>query len=135
MKVMKFGGTSVGTADNIKRVVGIIRSAAAEGQCAVVLSAMQGTTDELIKAGRIAERGDDGYIEIISNIGERHTQTIAGLFPEEPRSRILDFVESTIHELESLCEGVRLVRELSGKTLDRILSFGELVSSRIVAAK
>ena len=79
MKVMKFGGTSVGTADNIKRVIDIIRSAAAEGPCAVVLSAMQGTTDQLIKAGRIAERGDDGYIEIISNIREKHTETIAGI--------------------------------------------------------
>jgi len=135
MKVMKFGGTSVGTADNIKRVIDIIRSAAAEGPCAVVLSAMQGTTDQLIKAGRIAERGDDGYIEIISNIREKHTETIQALFSQEPNPRILDFVEATVHELESLCEGVRLVRELSAKTLDRILSFGELVSSRIVAAK
>src|SRR5678816_2795035 len=108
MKVMKFGGTSVGTADNIKRVIDIIRSAAAEGPCAVVLSAMQGTTDQLINAGRIAERGDDGYIEIISNIREKHTETIQALFSQEPNPRILDFVEATIHELESLCEGVRL---------------------------
>jgi len=135
MKVMKFGGTSVGTADRIQRVIDIVRTSVAEGPCAVVLSAMQGTTDQLIKAGRIAERGDDGYIEIISNIREKHTETIQALFSQEPNPRILDFVEATIHELESLCEGVRLVRELSAKTLDRILSFGELVSSRIVAAK
>ncbi len=135
MKVMKFGGTSVGSAENINKIIEIIRSAVAADSCAVVLSAMQGTTDDLIKAGRTAERGDDGYIEIISDIRERHTKAVAKLFAGEPHVRILDFLESTINELESLCEGVRLVGELSAKTLDRILSFGELVSSRIVAAK
>jgi aspartokinase/homoserine dehydrogenase 1 len=135
MKVMKFGGTSVGNADNIERVIRIVRTAAADGPCAVVLSAIQGTTDELIKLGHTAERGDDGYIEIISNIRERHIETVRSLFPDEPHARILDFIDSTVNELESLCEGVRLVRELSAKTLDRILSFGELAASRIVAAK
>ena len=69
---------------------------------------MQGTTDSLIEAGRSAERGDDGYIEILSNISERHIETIRELFGSEGNVEILDFVESTIKELESLCEGVRL---------------------------
>jgi aspartokinase/homoserine dehydrogenase 1 len=135
MKVMKFGGTSVGNAGNIEKVVEIVRTATTSGPCALVLSALQGTTDDLIKAGRIAERGDDGYIEVISNIGERHQTTIQELFAKQTHPHILDFIESTLHELESLCEGVRLVRELSAKTLDRILSFGEIAASRIVAAK
>ena len=96
---------------------------------------MQGTTDSLIEAGRSAERGDDGYIEILSNIGERHVTTIHELFDDGDHSAISDFVESTVKELENLCEGVRLIRELSPKTLDRILSFGEIVASKIVAAK
>ena len=135
MKVLKFGGSSVGSSETIEQVVGIIRTSRANGPCAVVLSAMQGTTDSLIEAGRSAEGGDDGYIELLSNIGESHVATIRELFDDGDRYAISDFVETTVKELENLCEGVRLIRELSTKTLDRILSFGEIVASKIVAAK
>jgi aspartokinase/homoserine dehydrogenase 1 len=135
MKVMKFGGSSVGSAETMEQVIDIVRESLESGPCAVVLSAMQGTTDQLIEAGRSAERGDDGYIEILSNIAEKHMVAIRKLFGDEEHSTITDFVEMTIGELENLCEGVRLVRELSPRTLDRILSFGELVSTKIVAAK
>ena len=135
MKVLKFGGSSVGSAETIEKVVEIILASVESDTCAVVLSAMQGTTDSLIEAGRSAERGDDGYIEILSNIGDRHVETIHKLLGDKGSSGVLDFVETTVKELENLCEGVRLVRELSAKTLDRILSFGEIVASRIVSAK
>ena len=135
MKVLKFGGSSVGSAKTIEKVIEIIRASSQKGTRAVVLSAMQGTTDALIEAGRSAERGDDGYIEILSNISERHIETIRELFGSKGNPEVLDFVETTIKELDNLCEGVRLVRELSAKTLDRILSFGEIVSTRIVSAK
>ncbi|MBL8181331.1 MAG: bifunctional aspartate kinase/homoserine dehydrogenase I [Blastocatellia bacterium] len=135
MKVLKFGGSSVGKTDAILTTISIIRAAANDGKIAVVLSAMQGTTDALIDAGRRAERGDDGYIEVLEHIGERHLETIKELFTDGDGSDISEFVEVTIRELENLCEGVRLIRELSPKTLDRILSFGEIVSSKIVAAK
>ncbi|HRI02445.1 MAG TPA: bifunctional aspartate kinase/homoserine dehydrogenase I [Pyrinomonadaceae bacterium] len=134
MKVLKFGGSSVGGPEAIRQVVEIIRRTSAEGECAIVLSAMQGTTDALIAAGRSAERGDDGYIEAISDISDRHLAAINELFGEGANPPVVDFVESTIKELENLCEGVRLIRELSPKTLDRILSFGEIVSTRIVSA-
>jgi aspartokinase/homoserine dehydrogenase 1 len=135
MKVLKFGGSSVGSAETIDKVIEIIRQSCKKDTCAVVLSAMHGTTDSLIEAGRSAQRGDDGYIEIISNISKRHIDTIRELFGTEKNPDVLDFVETTIKELENLCEGVRLVRELSPKTLDRVLSFGEIVSTRIVSAK
>lgn len=132
MKVLKFGGSSVGSAETIEKVIEIIRRT---GPCAVVLSAMQGTTDSLIEAGRTAERGDDGYIGILETISRRHIETIDKLFGDKDNSGVLEFVETTIKELENLCEGVRLVHDLSAKTLDRILSFGEIVSTRIVSAK
>lgn len=135
MKVLKFGGSSVGSAETIEKVTAIICEAAATGECAVVLSAMQGTTDALIEAGRSAERGDDGYIELLSQIGDAHAETIRKLFGDDRTNAVADFVDETLRELENLCEGVRLVRELTPKTLDRILSFGEIVSSRIVAEK
>jgi bifunctional aspartokinase / homoserine dehydrogenase 1 len=132
MKVLKFGGSSVGSADAIRRVVEIVRSS---GPCAVVLSAMQGTTDDLIAAGRAAERGDDGYFEVIGRIRDRHFDALGTLFEDGKRHPVADFIEATISELEKLCEGVRLTHELTPKTLDRILSFGELVSTKIVSAK
>ncbi len=134
MKVLKFGGSSVGGPEAIRQVVDIIRRTSVDGKCAIVLSAMQGTTDALIAAGRSAERGDDGYIEAISDISDRHLAAISELFGEDANPPVIEFVESTIKELENLCEGVRLIRELSPKTLDRILSFGEIVASRIVSA-
>lgn len=134
MKVLKFGGSSVANAETIEKVVAIIRTAAAAGPCSVVLSAMHGTTDELIAAGREAERGNDGYIEKLSNISDRHLATIGTLFGNGHSQAVTDFVETTIKELEDLLEGVRLIRELTPKTLDRILSFGEIVSSRLVSA-
>ncbi|MEJ7625089.1 MAG: bifunctional aspartate kinase/homoserine dehydrogenase I [Pyrinomonadaceae bacterium] len=134
MKVIKFGGSSVASAETIEKVIDIIRGRSTDYECVVVLSAMQGTTDALIEAGRTAERGDDGYIAIVGEIRERHTAVVNELLIGE-NSELLEFVDTTAKELEDLCEGVRLIRELSPKTLDRILSFGEIVSTKIVAAR
>jgi aspartokinase/homoserine dehydrogenase 1 len=131
MKVLKFGGSSMGSAENIRKVAAIIRSAGDEGRCAVVVSAMQGTTDKLIEAGRTAERGDEHFGKIIDEIEQRHRETMAELFPNGVPAGLGGEFDSAVRELTGICEGVRLVGELSTRTLDRILSFGELVSSRI----
>lgn len=131
MKVLKFGGSSVANAENIEKVVEIISKI--EGEAIVVLSAMQGTTDDLIEAGRSAERGDDGFIAKLGEIGARHSDAMRALMPNSLHSSVQDFVETTMVELESLIDGVRRVRELSPKTLDRILSFGEIVSSKMLS--
>ncbi len=135
MKVLKFGGSSVANAENIRKVVAIVKRAVAADKCVVVLSAIQGTTDGLIDMGRRAERGDDGFIAKLAEIRDRHNTAIEFLFRNGDTSHVSEFVESTLHELESITEGVRRVRELTSKTLDRILSFGEIASSKIVAAK
>ncbi|MEO7672455.1 MAG: bifunctional aspartate kinase/homoserine dehydrogenase I [Pyrinomonadaceae bacterium] len=135
MKVLKFGGSSVANAENIERVIDIIRGASDADGCIVVLSAMQGTTDALIEAGQSAERGDDGFIARLIEIAERHSAAIQTLFANGDNSAVADFVDSTVEELESIAEGVRRVRELSPKTLDRLLSFGEIASSKIISAK
>lgn len=133
MKVLKFGGSSVANPENILKVAAIVGSAADAGPCAVVLSAMQGTTDKLIDAGRMAERGDDGFLEKLADLRSKHFEAIAELFAENVPDDLLEFVETATADLENICEGVTRVRELSGRTLDRILSFGELVSSRILS--
>ena len=133
MKVLKFGGSSMGSAENIQKVAAIIRSAVGGGQCAVVVSAMQGTTDKLIDAGRTAEQGDERFYQIISEIKQKHIEALHELFPDGAPTALASEVGSAIKELEDICEGVRLVGELSARTLDRILSFGELISSRILS--
>ena len=135
MKVLKFGGSSVANAENIEKVIEIIRDASAADDCVVVLSAMQGTTDVLIEAGRTAERGDDGFFERLGDIAKRHTTAINTLFKDGQNTAVEDFVDSYVKELESITEGVRRVRELSPKTLDRLLSFGEIMSSKILSAR
>jgi aspartokinase/homoserine dehydrogenase 1 len=133
MKVLKFGGSSVANAENINKVVEIVRKI--DGDAIVVLSAMQGTTDDLIDAGRSAERGDDGFIAKLEEIRERHSEAMLKLLPNAMHSSVYDFVETTVSELENIIEGVRRVRELSPKTLDRILSFGEIVSSKMLSER
>lgn len=134
MKVLKFGGSSVANAGNIEKVAAIVKQAAMEDACVVVLSAMQGTTDGLIEMGRTAERGDDGFIAKLAEIRERHVEAIHALFNNGDTSTVSDFVDAILHELESITEGIRRVRELTPKTLDRILSFGEIASSKMLAA-
>ncbi len=135
MKVLKFGGSSVANAENIAKVVELVKASAAAGPCVVVLSAMQGTTDGLIDIGRTAERGDDGFFAKLDEIRARHNDAIEALFKNGDRTAIGDLVDGLLQELENISEGVRRVCELTPKTLDRILSFGEIASSRIVSAK
>ncbi len=130
MKVLKFGGSSVASAENIKKVVDIVRKI--EGEAIVVLSAMQGTTDKLIDAGRMAERGDEAYSTKLNEIRELHLQTINELLGSD--QDIGKEVTDMLDELHNLCRGVSLVGELSLRTLDGILSYGELLSTRIVSA-
>lgn len=135
MKVLKFGGSSVANAENIGKVVEIVKSAAAKDQCVVVLSAMQGTTDALIDTGRIAERGDEGFLTRTAEIAAQHSAAIESLFEKLDKTAIAAVVDSAVKELESVYEGVRRVGELSPKTLDRILSFGEIASTKMFSAK
>jgi aspartokinase/homoserine dehydrogenase 1 len=133
MKIMKFGGTSVGNAANIRKVAAIIEAATGKDRCMVVVSAMQGTTDRLIEAGKTAENGDDEFYSTIRDITERHVDALNKLFSDGQAPQLREFLDSSAKELTEICEGVRLVSELSARTLDRILNFGEIISSRILA--
>jgi aspartokinase/homoserine dehydrogenase 1 len=135
MKVLKFGGSSVGSAVTIGEVIEIVKKSIAKDRCAVVLSAMQGTTDALIEAGKLAESGDEGFREKITLIKNKHLTAINELFDEVNKTQITNFVQTSFGLLENICEGLFLLRELSPRTLDRIVSFGEILSTKIVAAK
>jgi aspartokinase/homoserine dehydrogenase 1 len=135
MKILKFGGSSVGNAESIEKVVEIVVKAAENDVCAVVLSAMQGTTDALINVGKSAERGEDDFRQKIKEIENKHLTAARSLLGENSSDGVYDFIENRINELKSICEGVYLLRELSPRTLDRIVSLGEILSTKIFAAK
>src|SRR5215213_7495879 len=135
MKVLKFGGSSVGSAENIEKVVEIVRKAIEKDSCAVVLSAMQGTTDGLIDTAKTAERGDDAFRTKIKEIETKHNAAARALLGESSPDGVFDFIENRVNELKNICEGVYLLRELSMRTLDRIVSLGEILSTKIVSAK
>ena len=132
MKVMKFGGSSVANAENIRKVADIVRDARGD-RSIVVLSAMQGTTDAIIDAGKTAESGDESFREKIHAIEVRHIDAIRELIPESSAQPISEFVMDSIRELTRVCEGVFLLGELSPRSLDNILSFGELLSTKITS--
>ncbi|MGX5816854.1 bifunctional aspartate kinase/homoserine dehydrogenase I [Chitinophaga lutea] len=135
MQVLKFGGTSVGSIRAIEQTCGIVANYKRKGALVVVVSAMSGTTDKLIQAGQLAGLQQEQYKQILQEIEARHLETIRGLFPITAQSGLLSQVKKQLNQLESLCDGIFQVGELSARSLDKIVSFGELLSSWMVAEK
>lgn len=135
MKVLKFGGSSVGNAENIGKVIEIVKKAIETDRCVVVLSAMSGTTDGLINIATAAENHDESFRIRIKELEEKHVTAARNLLGENSQDGIFDFIENRFNELRNICEGVFLLRELSPRTLDRVVSFGEILSTKIVSAK
>lgn len=135
MKVLKFGGTSVGSADSIRRVAKIIKSSLDQGdQIVVVSSAMGGVTNSLIEASQLAQGNHDQYLEITRKIETLHANAIRQLLDARSQSKSLANLKMTINELEEVLHGVSLIKELSVRTLDLVLSFGERLSVPLLAA-
>jgi aspartokinase/homoserine dehydrogenase 1 len=134
MKVLKFGGTSVGTVDSIKQVIGIIENNLANGeQIAVVFSAMGGVTNRLIEIGKMAATGNPEYIEFLKVVEERHFALIRGLIHVKHQSSTFAAVRGLFNELADILKGVSWIRELSERTLDLVMSFGERMSTLVIS--
>ena len=133
MKVIKFGGTSVGSVDSILSVKKII-----EGQSEpviVVVSALGGITDKLLKTSQMAVMGDASYQQSFEEIKARHDEMIGAIIPAgEKRDKLTTTVGELLEELRSIFQGVYLIRDLSPKIQAAIVSYGERISSQIVAA-
>ncbi|MGB5419438.1 bifunctional aspartate kinase/homoserine dehydrogenase I [Algibacter sp.] len=132
MKVLKFGGTSVGSSKNINNVINILENYGKTDTIACVVSAVGGITDKLLLAGKQAQNKDKAFLETFEGIKERHFNIIKELNPEKHET-ILSFVDEKLNSLKSLLEGIYLINELSPKTSDKLVSFGELLSSFIIA--
>ena len=132
MKVLKFGGTSVGSVESILNLKHIAQSA--DQPVVVVVSALGGITDKLITTSRLAEAGDPAYLAQYGEMVGRHHEMIEAVIPQGPaRTALLTEVDSLLEELRSIYQGVFLIRDLSEKTSCAIVSYGERISSRIVA--
>lgn len=133
MKVLKFGGTSVGTPDNLRIVKSILASGKSSEKTVCVVSALGGVTNLLHECSEMASQGDESYEDTLTQIEQRHLDTIKELLPVGGQSSTFSKFKILLNELEDLMKGVFLIRELSPKTLDRVLSYGETFSSNIIA--
>ena len=134
MQVLKFGGSSVGSAEAILQVVAIVSESIKKEPTIVVVSAMSGVTDQLLMLAQSASQGNEAYKTIIQNIEQKHLDAVRALLPIQAQSATLSLVKQSINELESNCEGLFMLKELSNRMQDRIVSFGEILSSKIIAA-
>ena len=132
MKVLKFGGTSVGSAKNINKVIDILQNYSKDDSIICVVSAVGGITDKLIHVANLALTKDELYHVEIEAIKSIHKDIITELIPEN-NSIVSKSVETKLDELKSLLDGIYLINELSPKTSDKLVSYGELISSYIIA--
>lgn len=133
MQVLKFGGTSVANAENIKKVRDILQLKKGE-KTVVVISALGGVTDELLKCGSLAANGDSCYKDALQKLTERHLNVVKQLLPLTNQSSVLSFVMQQFNEVEDICNGIFLLNDFTDRTKDRILSYGELISSQVISA-
>ena len=132
MKVMKFGGTSVGSVDSILSVKRIVESAGEP--VIVVVSALGGITDKLINTSKMAAAGDSTYEQEFQEIHSRHMEMVKAIIPSGEMQTLLQYqVSELLNELKNIFQGIYLIKDLSPKTSDTIVSYGERISSIIVA--
>ncbi|MBW8323841.1 MAG: bifunctional aspartate kinase/homoserine dehydrogenase I [Prolixibacteraceae bacterium] len=131
MKVLKFGGTSVGSAENIQRVKQILMGQTDD--VIVVVSALGGITDKILSAAKMAAIGTGYFQAELTEINMRHFEAIDKLFEGGKRDEIKEKVQVLLDELERIIHGVSLIGELTPKTLDKIGGFGERLSSLIIS--
>lgn len=130
MKVLKFGGTSVGSAEGLRQVKRVVE--ACHEEVIVVVSALGGVTDQLLLTSRMAAAGDMEYKNQLDQIVMRHRQAIEDTVDSSCRAEVLAKVNALLDELANIFKGVCLIKDLSPKTGDAIVSYGERLSSVIV---
>ena len=135
MKVMKFGGTSVGSVNSILNLKSIVENAAKEDDIIVVVSALGGITDRLIKTANMAVQGDSSFNDEFQEIVARHHELVNAIIPcNEKRTELLKEVDMLLGELNNIYQGLALINNLAPKSEATIVSYGERISSRIVTA-
>ena len=139
VKVLKFGGTSMGSAESIRQVVAIIQEqrrmayqANKDGGLAVVASAMSGVTNQLLQMASQAEQGAE-FEQSLQQLQERHFQVVYALLETRHQNQALMELKLLVNELETILHGIRALRELSARTADLVMSFGERLSTTLLS--
>ena len=130
MKVLKFGGTSVANSKNIDQVSAIVASQ--DKNNVVIVSALGGITDLLMSALLIAAKGESSFTQTLKEIEERHLEPIRASVPPEKQSGVISFVKAELNRLETILEGVMMLKEVTTKATATITSYGERLSSTII---
>lgn len=135
LRVMKFGGTSVGDADCVRRAAAIVQSAAAQGPVVVVVSAMSGVTNRLIQAAQRAEAGEQEFFSLlVDELRIQHMTALEALVSDpQRRAKIAEACQEVLDELDRLLRGTSLLHELTPRALDAISGIGERLSTPLVA--
>jgi bifunctional aspartokinase / homoserine dehydrogenase 1 len=134
MKVYKFGGSSVGTPERIKGIIRLIMDRAEGEECrAVVFSAFQGVTDQLIETANLAAAGRPDYTDLLKTIENRHLDAVRALIDIHHQSNTMAVIKMMLNDLDDILQGIFLIKELSPRSRDFIMSFGERLSNLIIS--
>ncbi|MDP2585937.1 MAG: bifunctional aspartate kinase/homoserine dehydrogenase I [Candidatus Levybacteria bacterium] len=134
MKILKFGGSSVANAENIRKVIQIISESSKKVKdLIIVVSALGGVTDNLIKIASLASEKDSAYKKLLEDVVDQHNQAIKKLIKPKSQKSILAKIEKKHDELNESLQGIYLLGELSLRSLDKIMSFGEQLSAYIIS--
>ncbi|GFR89797.1 bifunctional aspartate kinase/homoserine dehydrogenase I [Elysia marginata] len=134
VRVLKFGGTSVSNSENIERVRSIVKTIEQQSKSlVVVVSALSGVTNALASAVKSTLEGEEDYKNPVREIEHRHFELIRNLFPIHNQSAIIGSVKQEINKIEVLLEGISLLSEATPKTMDKVLGYGEIMSSYIIS--
>lgn len=133
MKIIKFGGSSIATPENIYQVFTILQEQLLHQELAVVFSAFGGVTESLLTTAKLAGAGNLAYRKEMNALADRHLKMVQQLIAVQHQARVMTFVEVRFKELEDLFHGIFLIKENSAKTLDYVASFGERLSTFILA--
>jgi aspartokinase/homoserine dehydrogenase 1 len=134
MQVLKFGGSSVGTTDAISKVIAIVKARVQTKSIIVVVSAMSGVTDQFILLGQTAAQGNEGYQTMIQSLAQKHKDAVLALLPTAQQASALSMVKELIQEIESHCATIFNEGIFSLRMQDCLMSYGEILSSKIIAA-
>ncbi|MBR5062951.1 MAG: bifunctional aspartate kinase/homoserine dehydrogenase I [Prevotella sp.] len=134
MKVLKFGGTSVGSVQSILNLKRIVEEAASTQSIIVVVSALGGITDKLLSTSELARQGDESWKIEFEDMVKRHHEMVNKVIKDSKKEELLSTIDMLFDQLHSIFYGVFLIHDLSQKTMDAIVSYGERLSSYIVTA-
>ncbi len=134
MQVLKFGGSSVGTSGAISKMIAIVKARVQTKPSIVVVSAISGVTDQLILLGQTAAQGNEAYQTMIQSLRQKHEDAVLALLPTAQQASGLNMVKALIQEIESHCASIFNESVLTLRMQDCLMSYGEILSSKIIAA-